>query len=303
MKKRLSKVSFNDLKWINIDSVDLDTIKKLEKNYNFHHLDLEDCLEENQRSKIDKYPDYNFIILHLPKFKGRNQKYIASTELNIFISENALITIHDKNSFIDKIFEDSKKDKGFREEIMCNGAGYLLYYILNDLFERCFSYVDDITRTLNHLEKEVFNVSSDRNMLKDILRINKDIINFRRIIFPQRAVLAQLEHIRFSKEDEDLEIYFDNIVDKIEKIHSTLESFKELVGSLHQTNETMIVQKTNNVIKVLTIFSVVMLPLTLITGMYGMNVDLPTNNFMDILIIMGIVLSLMLIFFKKKDWL
>ena len=72
-----------------------------EKNYNFHHLDLEDCLEENQRSKIDKYPDYNFIILHLPKFKGRNQKYIASTELNIFISENALITIHDKNSFID----------------------------------------------------------------------------------------------------------------------------------------------------------------------------------------------------------
>ena len=186
---------------------------------------------------------------------------------------------------------------------MCNGTGYLLYFLLNDLFERCFLLVDDITRTLNHLEKEVFNSSSDRNMLKDILRINKDIINFRRIIFPQRAVLAQLEHIRFSKEDEDLEIYFDNIVDKIEKIYSTLESFKELVGSLHQTNETMIVQKTNNVIKVLTIFSVIMLPLTLITGMYGMNVDLPTNNFSDILIIMALVLGFMLFYFKKKDWL
>ena len=303
MKKRLSKVIFKDLKWINIDSVDLDIIKKLEKNYNFHHLDLEDCLEENQRSKIDKYPDYNFIILHLPKFKGRNQKYIASTELNIFISENVLITIHDNNQVLNKIFEEVKEDKEFREEIMCNGTGYLLYFLLNDLFERCFLLVDDITRTLNHLEKEVFNTSSDRNMLKDILRINKDIINFRRIIFPQRAVLAQLEHIRFSKSDEDLEIYFDNIVDKIEKIYSTLESFKELVGSLHQTNETMIVQKTNNVIKVLTIFSVIMLPLTLITGMYGMNVDLPTNNFTDILIIMGLVLGLMLFYFKKKDWL
>lgn len=303
MKKKLSKVIFNNLKWINIDSVDLDTLKKIEKNYHFHHLDLEDCLEENQRSKIDKYPDYNFIILHLPKFKGRNQKYIASTELNIFISSDVLITIHDKNLQINKIFEEAQEKMEFREEAMQDGAGYLLYYILNDLFEKCFLLVDDINRSLNHLEKEVFNTASDKNMLKEILRLNKDIINFRRIIFPQRAVLAQLEHIRFSNQDADLEIYFDNIVDKIEKIYSTLESFKELVESLHQTNETMIVQKTNNVIKILTIFSVIMLPLTLITGMFGMNVNLPTKNFYEILKIMGVILFAMLFFFKKKDWL
>ena len=186
---------------------------------------------------------------------------------------------------------------------MKNGSGFLLYNVLNDLFERSFYLVDEINKKLNSLEKKVFAVSKDRNMLQDILRINKDIINFRRIILPQRAVLAQLEHIRFSKMDSNLEIYFDNIVDKIEKIYSTLESFKELAEALHQTNETMIVQKTNNVIRVLTIFSVVLLPLTLISGLYGMNVELPTNSFNSIVLIMLLVLLTMLCYFKKKGWL
>ena len=303
MKKRIPQIKFENLTWICIENASFEDIQKIEKKFKFHHLDLEDCLEENQRSKIDKYPDYNFIILHLPRFKGRGKKYISSLELNIFVGEDYLITLHDGNNRLNELFNLCKNNKEYRSEFMAEGSGYLLYNILNDLFEKSFILVDDLTRNLNNLEKEVFTVSSDKDMLKDILRLKKDIINFRRIIFPQRSLLAQLEHIKFSNLDSDLEIYFDNIVDKIEKIYSTLESLKELVESVHQTNEAMMAQKTNNVIRVLTVFSVIMLPLTLISGIFGMNVNLPNQDFGSIIISMCFLLFLMLIFFKRKGWL
>ena len=174
--KRLSQISLGNLNWINVEDPSTTSMNKLEKQFGYHHLDLEDCLEENQRSKIDKYTDYTFIILHFPEFKGRGKKYIASSEINVFIQEGYLVTIHDANPYLNEIFEACKSDKNYKEEIMKNGSGFLLYNVLNDLFERSFYLVDEINKKLNSLEKKVFAVSKDRNMLQDILRINKDII-------------------------------------------------------------------------------------------------------------------------------
>ena len=174
------------------------------------------------------------------------------------------------------------------------------------MFEDLFKIVDDLSREVNKIEKEVFQTENNRDMLKDILLLKKDIINFRRIILPQRTIIAQLEHMTFSNRDDDLEVYFDNVVDKIEKIFATLENLYELVESLHQTNESIIFHNTNNVIKVLTVFSVVMLPLTFVTGFYGMNVALPLqnseNSVMWIVFFMLTILGSMLGYFKYKDW-
>ena len=295
-----------DLKWINISDIKEEDTQYLAKNFEFHHLDLEDCLTENQRSKIDEYPEYLFVILHLPT-QNKRHKRLTQLELNVFVGHGYLITIHENHPTINKIFDACLKDKTFRNEFMSKGSGYLFYKVLNELFEGIFPISDDLTKNLNTIENDVFENDSGKDRLKDILLVKKDIINFRRIILPQRAVIAQLEHLNMKFSHDNLDIYFDNIVDKIEKVFGVMENLKELADSLHQTNESIISHNTNNIIKVLTIFSVVMLPLTVITGFYGMNVEgLPVAEKEAAALIVGgfmfIVVLLMLLFFKYKKW-
>ena len=305
MKTEMQTINGHNIKWVNIPNPTQDEINLLEKEYGFHHLDLEDCLTENQRAKIDRYDNYTFLILHLPTLHKRTKR-IVYKEIDIFISNDFLICLHEDHGFLNDIFESAQNNDIVAKDYMSSGPGYLLYKILNQMFEDLFKIVDDLSRDVNKIEKEVFQTENNRDMLKDILLLKKDIINFRRIILPQRTIIAQLEHMTFSTRDDDLEVYFDNVVDKIEKIFATLENLYELVESLHQTNESIIFHNTNNVIKVLTVFSVVMLPLTFVTGFYGMNVALPLqnadNSVLWIVFFMLTILASMLGYFKYKDW-
>jgi magnesium transporter len=305
-KSKKEEIKIDGLKWINIPDAGEEDIKYLERNFKFHHLDLEDCLTENQRSKIDEYPDYLFIILHLP-FLHRRSKRITPLELDIFVKDGLLITIHENHPIVNKIFENCKKNPTVKKDYFNNSSGYLMYRILNEVFENVFPMVDDISKNLNHIEQDVFEDHTGKDRLKDILLMKKDLINFRRIIMPQRSVIAQLEHLQMRFSQNELDVYFDNIVDKIEKIFGVLENLKDLVDSLHQTNESIISHNTNNIIRVLTIFSVIMMPLTVITGFYGMNLKgLPFDNHnFAVGIVGGImigVLTGMLAYFRYKKW-
>jgi len=309
VKSTIEKVKFkdNDLTWISIKNTDEKSIDYLRRNYKFHPLDLEDCLSEIQRPKIDDYDDYLFIVLHIP-VRVIRKKIIQVSELKIFIGQNFLITLHNDDPTIKGIFENCKKKKNTKEEYMKKGSGYLLYMIIDDLFESGFPLLDKLAKTMNELETEVFDHDYSRDRLKDILLLKKDIINFRRIIMPQRAIIAQLEHKNKKFLPENLDVYFDDIVDKIEKIWNNLENLQELVASLQETNESIISHNTNNVIKILTIFSVVMLPLTFITGFYGMNVEgLPfVRETASVGIISGILIFIaisMISYFKYRKWL
>jgi len=304
MSKR-EEIRLGKLRWININDITEKDVKYLERTFKFHHLDLEDCLSENQRAKIDEYPDYLFIILHFPKVT-RKSKRIGLSEVDIFVAENLLITVHNGNSTLNKLFQTCKKKKLIKENFMGSGSGYLLYKVINEMFDAGFPLIDDLSKAINSIERDVFETDLQRDNLEDILLLKKDIINFRRIIIPQRAVVAQLEHKNSKFLPDNLEIYFDDVVDKIEKIWGVLENLKELIESLHETNETIISHNTNNVIKVLTLFSVIMMPLTVITGFYGMNLRLPfENQFNAVWIVAGIMFFVavtMLAYFKYKRW-
>lgn len=281
----------------------------LKRHYKFHHLDLEDCLSEIQRPKIDDYENYLFIVLHIPvrSRRMRGRKQVQNSELNIFIGPGFVITLHEDNPTIKKVFNECKKRKKVKENYLSKGAGYFLYMIIDDLFESGFPMIDDLSRGLNELELEVFDPDYSKDRLKEILLLKKDIINFRRMIMPQRTIIAQLEHKNKKFLPENLNYYFDDTVDKVEKIWNNLENLKELVAALQETNESIISHNTNNVIKILTIFSVIMLPLTFITGFYGMNVDgLPfAHNPASVWIIAGIffiVVLIMLAYFRYRKW-
>ena len=190
---------------------------------------------------------------------------------------------------------------------MGSTSGYLLYQIIDEMFGACFPLLDQLSIEVDDLEKGVFELENPKDMLKDILSLKKDIINYRRIIIPQRTLVAQLEHKNKKFLPEDLDVYFDDVVDKVEKLFNNLETLWDIVTSLHETNESILSHNTNNIIKILTIFSVIMLPLTFVTGLYGMNVvGLPLADnplaFAGIAGILILIVFTMLIFFRFKRW-
>ena len=230
-----------------------------------------------------------------------------SEEVDIFIKNNVLVTIHwGALKSLTDMFEECKTGAAKREKIMGHGSGFLLYEVIDELYSDAFPMLDKIERSVASIERDVFNLGEQHDMLKDILNTKKNIITFRRVIAPQRTVIAQIEHKNKKFLPEQLEIYFDDVVDKIEKIWNSLENLKELIGSLQDTNESIISHTTNNVIKILTVFSVVMLPLTFLTGLYGMNVSLPLAGhdavFLMLTGAMVLVVTTMLAFFKFKRW-
>ncbi|MEK9160061.1 MAG: magnesium/cobalt transporter CorA [Patescibacteria group bacterium] len=298
-------LTLEKLTWIDVEDPDTDTLLALKEKHGFHELDIEDCLSENQRSKVDEYDDYIFTILHIPFYDKRRQR-IVGEEVDIFIKTNLLITVHwgglkPLNNFYEKVESDLKE----RKKMMGHSSGYLLYEIIDHLFGTLFPLLDTIEANVGTLEQDAF-TGGQRDMLKEILNTKKNIIGFRRVMAPLRTVIAQLEHKNKKFLPDSLEVYFDDVLDKVEKIWSTLENLKELIESLQDTNESIISHTTNNVIKTLTIFSVVMLPLNLLAGMYGMNVHLPFSTHPLIFFFLAggmiFILMVMLIFFRIKRW-
>ena len=281
-------------------------LEKLKGSYGFHELDVEDCLSEHQRAKIDEYDDYLFIILHIPYYDKRKGR-IVSEEVDIFIQAGMMITVHWGGlKVLTDMFEKAQSSAAFKKEVMSHGSGFLLYEVVDQLYSSAFPILDKIERNVTGLEKDVFSLSQQHDMLREILNTKKNIITFRRLIAPQRTVIAQIEHKNQKFLPDSLEIYFDDVVDKVEKMWSSLENLKDLIESLQDTNESIISHTTNNVIKILTIFSVVMLPLTFLTGLYGMNVSLPlAGNDSVFFLIAGVmvgVVGVMLGYFKFRRW-
>jgi magnesium transporter len=305
MSAREKAISYKNLKWYDFANPDHKTVEFLAKKFKFHPLDLDDCLTEIQRPKIDEYPNYLFIVLHFPiwnKGKGR----ITTEEVDIFIGSNFVVTLH-KGVLapLEKIREECGKNGG-KNKYLARGSGYFLYKLTSKLFDYCFPILDKMWKNATRLEGDVFDEEGVRDLLKDIMLLKKNIITFRRIIQPERPVISALEHKNKKFLPETLEVYFDDVVDKIEKQWNSLDSLKEVADTLQDANESLISHRSGETIKVLTIFSVIMLPLTLISGIFGMNVVLPyQENSQSFLGIAGVMLSVviaMFLYFKWRKW-
>jgi len=300
------RIKFRNFEWINLIDPARDEMEKIAREFNFHPLSLDDVLSRNQRPKIDDYEDYLFMVFHLPRYIKRNLRTIA-LEIDVFMGKKFIITVHSGElKPLNTIFADCE-DSQKRDELGGKGPGYLLYRILSHSFDYCFPMLDKINQKIDRLEDELYLDQSERT-LEEVSLVTRDIINFRRIINPQRFVIKDLENKKYKYIAESLDIYFDDIGDRIERIWEMLDNFKEVIGILQDTNESVMTRRLNEIIKTLTIFSVIMLPLTVITGFYGMNVSglpIASNKFASEIIIFFLVLVIlgMLFYFKKKKWL
>ncbi len=296
------------LTWIHLDDPSLEAVQELAEHFGWHPLDVEDVMSRRQRPKIDDYADegYLFAVLHFPAY-DRNVQRLNAVELDAFVGPSYLVTLPGSElKPVSRLFTRCQEDDAFREQLFSKGSGRLLYEVLDDLFDYCFPILDKIGHKLDSLEDDVFEGKSDE-VVRDISNAKQEIISYRKIIKPERSTLRVLEgHIaRFLP--EDLELYFDDIVDATERIWDLLDNYKEVVEALEDTNESVINHRQNDILRVLTVFSVVLLPLTLITGFFGMNVDFPGFGsawaFWTIFGVMAAALIGMLGFFRYKRWL
>jgi magnesium transporter len=303
---RLAELKAEGLTWVHLGTPSQAEAEALAQRFNWHELDLEDVLSKRQRPKVDDYPAYLFTVLHFPAYDKTVQRLNAA-ELDIFLGPDYLVTLPNVELLpVTRLFRRCWEDEALRSELFSKGSGRLLYEVLDDLFDYCFPILDKIGHKLDSIEDDMFEGRSEE-VVRDISNVKQEIISYRKIIKPERTTLRLLERNTERFLPEALELYFDDIVDATERIWDLLDNYKEVVEALEATNESVISHKQNDVLRILTVFSVILLPLTLLTGIFGMNVAFPGFGTHDawwaIVGAMATALLAMLGFFRWKRWL
>jgi magnesium transporter len=245
------------------------------------------------------------MVMHFPVY-SKLVRVTTASEVDIFVGANYVITAHTGGlKPLTRLFSQCVEDLAFREATLGRSTGYLLYQIIDKLIDYCFPILNKIDLNIEQVEDEIFE-EKVRQTIQEISLIRRDIISFRRVIKPLIPVIASLERKRRPVFGEEMEEYFGDLADHLSKIWDTLEDFKEVIEGLSDTSNSLTSSRINEIIKVLTLISVILLPLTLISGIFGMNIDLPADEnpfaFEIIAGIMFLVILSMLAVFRWRRW-
>ncbi len=310
-KLRIDSVTWGEQTWINIEKPTERETEYLAQNYPFHPLDLDDCLSRIQRPKVDEYRDYLFLVFHFPIF-NKEARVTTSSQLSVFIGENYLITLH-KGELkpLVKLFRECQIDDESRAESLSLGSGYLLYRIVDRLVDYCLPILNKLGDNIEEVEDNIFSSQGMPRSIEELSILRRDVISFRRIIWPMRAVIGSLEPKirRFSK--TDLTVYFGDMVDHVDKIWDALDEYKEIIEGLHATHDSLLSYRVNDVLRVLTILATIGTVLTVVASFYGMNIILPggadswggSYTWIILAVVMVLIVAGMLLYFRRKRWL
>jgi magnesium transporter len=306
----VQKIEFENFSWINLEKPTEKDIQQLGEKYGFHPLDLHDCLSLSHRSKIDTYPNYIFIVTLFPIFNQKTRE-ISSAELDVFISNKYLITIHrGELKVFNEFFNLFRISSDLRVKYPDKSPEKLLYEIYNKLFSYCFPMIDHLDSDCDQIEKAIF-AGQEKHMVSEILVIRRNITDFRKIMQVHKNVFKKMiftlkANPLFVMKKTDA--YFESLVDFSKEIWDTLENLKERIEALQQTNESQISFKLSDIMRILTTISVITFPVTLLATIFGMNTvhAMPFINhplgFWYVIGIMVVIIISMLTIFKKKGW-
>jgi len=301
----IESLTLGDLTWVNIEGPTERETEYLAQNYPFHPLDLDDCLSRIQRPKIDEYKDYLFLVLHFPVF-NIEARVTTSNQVSVFIGEKYLVTLH-KGELkpLVKLFKECQIDEESRQEYFSQGSGFLLYRIIDRLVDYCLPIVDKIGGNIEKVEDNIFSNEMPR-AIKEISILRRDVISFRRIIWPMRAVVGSLEPKLRRYTKMDLAVYFGDMVDHVDKIWDALDEYKEIIEGLNDTHDSLATNRTNEVVRVLTTIATILLPITVVASIYGMNIPLPFGDspfsFIFVIAIWIAIIAGMLFYFRRHHW-
>jgi magnesium transporter len=297
-------VKIGTLKWHHIVSPSEEDLQYLKDNFHFHPLDIEDCRSTNQRPKIDIYDDYYFIILHFPSFDLTN-RFLTIREVKFFWGDDYVISIDQNRWVATEMFHDTSGKVKKKEEIEIGTSDSLLYRILEKLMNSSLNLMRRLGLELDRISEDLFSKRSQKTILQ-ISITRKNIILLNTIFKPQLPLFHKFESGQIEGFAENMEDYWGNILDYNQKMWDMAEDYQELIEGLSKTFDSLQTNRINEIMKTLTFISAFLLPLTFITGLYGMNIGLPLQNdprsFYIIMAAMVLVVVLMVLYFRKKSW-
>jgi len=293
--------------WIDIKNPSKKDLNYLKKNFKFHPVTLGELLTPTLRPKVEHYDHYLYMVVHFPAYDTR-KKTTESVEIDFLITSNVLITVHyEEFSPLKEFWGKSQLDKAFREHNFRETTALLLYSILENLYNFSLRQLDHISKKINQIEEKMFKEKGSEDMVERISLARRDILDFRKTIKPQKTILDSLKIRGVDFFGKKMKPYFMDIIGDYMRVWSLLENHKETIEALRETNDSLVSNRTNRIIRLLTIFSVIVFPLTLLASIFGMNTRfLPlVGHKYDFWIIAGFMLLAMLtmlLFFKRKKW-
>jgi magnesium transporter len=273
--------------------------------FNFHYLTVEDCLETRNQPKIEAFPDYFYFIVHGIKPEETSSVNFLTKELDGYLGKNFVVTFH---------VERFKSIKKVKNQIRSNtfacqrGAAYLLHQILDQLIDLYMPVVDDFDNTINVIEDRVFHMKKGNTaILEEIMDLRRSVARLKRISARQLDVLYRLSNGEFPQIPANILPFYRDVHDHLLRISDLSESYRDLVSGLFDIHFSVTANKTNDVMKVLAVFSAIMLPLSLIAGIYGMNFEnmpelhSPHGYYLTLGFMVIIALAL-LFYFWRQGW-
>lgn len=313
----IETINFEELKWLHVINPDEKDYEYLSENFAFHPLDIEDCKASNQRPKIDEYDDYYFLILHFP-YLDKTNKFIRLKEVKVFWGKDYIVTIGRSHWVVNNLFEQLKtisehyksglaaKDEEELIETVSASSDVLLYNLLNKLMIETYTLILRIGGEVDNINYDIFTKKPEK-VIEHLSLTRKNIILLNTTFKPQIRVFHKFESGGIKGYAEDMEDYWGNILDQYQRMFDMVEDYGELIEGLSQTFDSLQTNKTNEIMKVLTFLSTIMLPLTVVSSIYGMNVSLPWQNsnyiFVGIIAVMLVIVIAFFFYFKKKRWL
>lgn len=298
-------VKIGTLRWHHFVSPSEEDLQYLKDNFHFHPLDIEDCRSTNQRPKIDIYDDYYFIILHFPSF-DINNRFLNIKEVKFFWGDDYVISIDQTRWVVSEMFDDARRRINNKEEIEIGTSDTMLYRILEKLMNSSLNLMRRLGLELDRINEDLFSKRAQKTILQ-ISITRKNIILINTIFKPQLPLFHKFESGQIAGFAENMEDYWGNILDYNQKMWDMAEDYQELIEGLSKTFDSLQTNRINEIMKILTFFSAIMLPLTVITGFYGMNVGLPLQNdprsYIVIIGFMMLVAIMMLFYFRRRKWL
>jgi magnesium transporter len=287
--------------WVDLQSPTEEEARILAEPFGFHELAIEDALKEIQTPKVESYGDNLYLILHGIDFSAAEHRF-ATHEVDIFLGEQFLVTVHDDFSRSVAHLRDVCPRNDF---VLAEGPAALLHRIVDAMVDNYRPEVEKLETRLDDLEDRVFN-NTNSDDVREILGTKRDVSSLRRVVTPQRDVVGRLARREFGFIDEQISYRFRDVYDHLVRFADESVFFQDRITSLLDANLATVSNQLNTIMKIMTIIATVFMPLTFITGLYGMNVELPHFGlsepvvFWVLMVLMMTVVGSMLLFFRRR---
>lgn len=307
----LKENKFKKITWVDLENPTQDEVRLVMNEYDILPLVADELLSPTMRSRVDMYEDYIYMILHFPVAHSHNEKIVDTKgvqEIDFIIGKDFIITT--RYDTIDALHEFSKifeVNSILDRSDMSKHAGFVFFYMIKYFYKGMMDKIENVRNILNDIEDEVFS-GNEKQMVVELSKLNRLVLTFKESIALHEEVLQSFEIAGKQFFGDGFQYHLRKIIGEYYRVQSALLSTKDYLGELRDTNDSLLSTKQNDTMQTLTVMAFIILPLTLITGVFGMNSkNIPftghPHDFEIILIIMALVAIMMAIIVKIKKWL